>query len=241
VRIGDQRMQRLTTRREGYFELPFMNEYSPELDAFFIFRSVFMIGSQSGPCAYARAFGRPILSVNAVYHYTLLPSVQELACFKHYLSKDQQGTQEFTPEEILLLRLFHLDNSYQFDSAGIDLRSASSAEILAATQLMAAWCQNPDQLETAEQRTFRELSEHAGLKLSEASDLQPPVGDFLGFSLPNYRIAPRSVEISRLKPIEKADFQDGPSGVASARQSVHDGKPNSEVLRVAASAALLSR
>src|SRR5262249_32956870 len=59
VRIGDRKMRRFDIRKSGYFELPFMKGYEHELDAFLVSRSAFMIGCQSGPCAFARALGVP--------------------------------------------------------------------------------------------------------------------------------------------------------------------------------------
>lgn len=190
IRVGDMRMRKSRVVREGYFELPFMIGYVHQLDSFFISHCSFMIGSQSGPCAYARAFGRPVLSANAVYHYTLLPSPRELACFKHYLMREATGGMlRLGEEEILRLRLFHLDNSNQFERASVELQNASAAEILAATEQMVAWCRDPDQPETPAQSAFRDVVSRAASDLQKAEGLQPSVGDFIGFSLPGYRLA----------------------------------------------------
>ena len=84
VRIGDRKMASLRRDVSGLVELPMTDFYSPMLDPYLISRCEFMISCQSGPCSYARVFGKPNLVVNAVYHYTFLPEHKELLAFKNY-------------------------------------------------------------------------------------------------------------------------------------------------------------
>lgn len=189
IRIGDHRMAPLPLHLEGYFELPFMADYSPRLDPYFISRCAFMIGSQSGPCAYARALGRPVVSANAVYHYTLLPAPKEIGCFKHYV-RDQGGLpHELSAEEILGARLSHYDNAHQFAAGGIELRGATSQEVLVAVCDMIDWLADPACAATPEQNCFSALVERVAGDLVTNGDAQPPIADYLGISLPGYRIA----------------------------------------------------
>jgi putative glycosyltransferase (TIGR04372 family) len=190
VRVGDRGMRKLPITLDGYFELPFMEGYSPRLDPFFIARSTFMIGCQSGPCAYARVFGRPLLSVNAVYHYTLLPAAREMGCFKRYYVMEAGKRVAIGPDEILDRRLFHCDTAHQFKQAGVEIESATSEEILAAVKDMLAWIEQPDLPETSEQQSFHVLTEKAAVAIKDAQDLNLPIADYLGYVLPGYRMSP---------------------------------------------------
>jgi putative glycosyltransferase (TIGR04372 family) len=191
VRIGDRNMQRLDIASPDFHELPFMEGYSHMLDPFFISRSRFMIGCQSGPCSYARALGIPLLSINAVLHYTLLPAAREMACFKRYMRDEPGGTRELALMDALAAGVYHFDNSYQFRQAGIRMEDASSDEIIAAVKDMIAWLDNPELPETGLQVAFRDavVDVAAGLQI-KGMELDLPIGDFIGIALPGYRISP---------------------------------------------------
>jgi putative glycosyltransferase (TIGR04372 family) len=191
LRVGDRNMTRLTLDHPNYHELPFMEGYQHALDPFFVSRARFMIGCQSGPCAYARALGVPILSVNAVLHYTLLPSTMEIACFKHYIRDDVEPSFELDVVEALAARSYHFDNAYQYREARIRVEEAEAEEILAAVKDMLAWLEKPDLPETDLQIAFRKAVERtANTLMSDGIALDLPIGDFLGIVLPGYRISP---------------------------------------------------
>jgi len=210
IRIGDRHMQRLEIASGGFHELPFMDGYDHRLDPFFIARSRFMIGCQSGPCSYARALGIPLLSINAVLHYTLLPAAKEMACFKRYIREEASGPREIRLLDALAAGVYHFDNTYQFRQAGIRTEDASAEEIVAAVKDMIAWLDTPDLPETPQQAAFREAVAQvaAGLK-SKGPTLDLPIGDFIGIALPGYRIAP-SVAAMR------ADREAGPQACRTA-------------------------
>lgn len=189
VRLGDSSMKKLEIDSADYYELPFCKGYKPYLDPFFISKSLFMIGCQSGPCAYARAFGKPLLSLNAVYHYTLLPSPQEMAAFKHYMARDNcTHLRELGIAEILDQNLFWCENLYQFSERKLELHSLSADEILEAVYSMIAWVENPELPMTPAQLRCAELIRDAARRIKDTAEL--PVANYLGFSLPGYRIAP---------------------------------------------------
>lgn len=194
VRLGDSSMQRLNIDSKDYHELPFLPGYGPNLDAFFIHRSAFMIGCQSGPCAYARALGKPLLSINAVYHYTLLPSPCEMAAFKHYMVRDAADTppRELRLSEILERNLFWCENVYQFEERSVELHALAPEEILDAVSSMIAWIENPDLAPTPAQIRCIELIRAADQRIRNAAER--PVADFLGMSLPGYRIASKQAQ-----------------------------------------------
>jgi putative glycosyltransferase (TIGR04372 family) len=191
VRIGDRGMPRLRIMRKGYFELPFAVDYEYELDPFFISRAVFMIGCQSGPCAYARALGTPLLSVNAVLHFTLLPGSMEMGCFKHYVQVDGKEQRPMSLEAALAAGVYHFDTTIQFKRAGIQVRPAMAEEIVGAVADMVAWIKQPDLAETPLQLRFKAAVEATAEHLARSgTELAIPVGDFIGISLPGYRISP---------------------------------------------------
>jgi putative glycosyltransferase (TIGR04372 family) len=191
VRIGDVAMPKLAIEKAGYFELPFFDNYRHELDPFLIARSRFMIGCQSGPCAFARALGVPILTINAVLHYTLLPSTQEMACFKRYFKTKEGARQELSIHEALDARADQFDNSYHFEREGIIVENATADEILAATRDMDAWIDDPTLKETPEQLAFRQRVAQQYLEFSrEGASRTLPIADYIGISLDGYRISP---------------------------------------------------
>jgi putative glycosyltransferase (TIGR04372 family) len=191
VRVGDQAMPRLELGRSGYFELPFIPKYRNELDPFLISRARFMIGSQSGPCAFARVLDVPILTVNAVLHYTLLPSTREMACFKRYYRARSGERRELPLEAAIDAHVFHFENSFQFDEAGIVLEEASSEEIVASVGDMIAWLDDPQLAETELQTRFATRVEAMAVELKERGErLELPIADYLGICLPGYRISP---------------------------------------------------
>lgn len=200
VRIGDVTMPRLTVKAPRYFELPFFDNYRHELDPFLIARSRFMIGCQSGPCAFARALGTPLLTINAVLHYTLLPSTLEIACFKRYFKTKEGVRAEMSIHEALDARADQLDNSYHFEREGITVENATADEILAATRDMDAWIENPTLEETPEQVALRRRVMQQNNALGrEGLDLALPIADYIGISLDGYRISP-SVARMRAEP-----------------------------------------
>ncbi len=189
VRIGDTSMKPLRFDSDRYFELPFMDGYRPTIDPYLIWRCQFMIGCQSGPCAYARAFGKPLLSINAVYHYTLLPTPREQAAFKHYLLHETDGTlRELSIAEALNRNVFWLENSHQFEDARIEVRPLAPEEIDDAVRGMIAWVMQ-DSPESDGQRMFSRLTKEAAARIHDAPKV--PVADFLGFALPGYRLTPQ--------------------------------------------------
>lgn len=196
VRIGDKSMPKLGVNRKGYFELPFLAGYAYEIDPYLIVRSRFMIGCQSGPCAFARALGVPILTVNAVLHYTLLPSPMEMACFKRYFAVVDGVSRELTLEQALDRGCYHFDNSFQYEEGGIRVENALPDEITASVMDMVAWLETPDLPETGGQIKFREHVETVaqGLK-ARGPELSLPIADYLGICLAGYRVSPSVLDM----------------------------------------------
>lgn len=191
IRIGDKSMPCLSLNRSGYFEAPFLDGYTYEIDPYIISKSRFMIGCQSGPCAYARALGVPILTVNAVLHYTLLPSPMEMACFKRYFVAENGVSRELTLSQALQRGCYHFDNTFQYEQAGVRVENALPSEITASVADMVAWLDEPAMPETVEQLQFRADVESVARELKERGpELDLPIADYLGICLPGYRVSP---------------------------------------------------
>jgi putative glycosyltransferase (TIGR04372 family) len=191
LRIGDRGMPRLPVKHKHYRELPRLLGYRHELDPYFISKAAFMIGCQSGPCAYARALGTPLLSVNAVLHYTLLPAKMEMACFKRYRLIEGSKRKRLSLEGALAAGVHHFDTTIQFERAHIMLDPARPQEIKAAVRDMIAWLEKPDLAETQLQLRFNAAVERTAQDLARRSrELDNPIADFIGISLPGYRISP---------------------------------------------------
>lgn len=195
VRVGDQKMTRVVREVPGLVELPFVRGYHPALDVYLIARCRFMMSCQSGPCSYARAFGKPNLVLNAVYHYTLLPEHNELLAFKTY--RDARTGRALGVEELLRTGAHLLDRTCHFDDAGIELEEMTRDEILAATEEMVEWLADPDRPESPAQRRFRRLMAWHSAHPTRDHPLAHPLSDYVGYGLPECRV---SDAVCRLRP-----------------------------------------
>jgi putative glycosyltransferase (TIGR04372 family) len=193
VRIGDAKMTRLGAEVPGLIELPFADHYSPVLDPYLIARCEFMISCQSGPCSYARAFGKPNLVLNAVYHHSLLVENQELIAFKQYRDR---ATGEILGVEELFRRGVHLfDRTPHFENSGLELIDMTAEEVSAAVREMRSWLREPDRPETSNQKAFRRLMARYCREDVLPFPLSTPLTNYVGYALPECRIADSVVEL----------------------------------------------
>ena len=197
VRVGDSSMPRVKINSPHFIDLPHRAYAAPFLDPFFIARARFMIACQSGPCAYARAFGIPILNLNAVYHYSLIPEANELVGFKHYRRRAGGRQVELSFAEIVADKLYQLETTQQFERAGVGLEELSAAEVTAATNEMLDWFANPSREESDAQRRFRSIALAAANANSQKAEGDHLLRSYLGYALPTCRV---SDAIVRLRP-----------------------------------------
>jgi putative glycosyltransferase (TIGR04372 family) len=195
VRVGDRKLSRVGNEVPGLVELPFARGYHPDLDVYLIWRCRFMISCQSGPCSYARAFGKPNLVLNAVYHYTLLPEHNELLAFKTY--RDARTGRPLGVEELFRAGAHLLDRTCHFEDAGIELEEMTPEEILAATDEMVEWLDEPDRPETPAQCRFRRLMTWHSAHPNRDHPLAHPLSDYVGYGLPECRV---SDAVCRMRP-----------------------------------------
>lgn len=210
VRVGDANMTRVGREVPGLVELPFVPGYHPALDVYMIWRCRFMLSCQSGPCSYARAFGKPNLVLNAVYHYTLLPEHNELLAFKTY--RDAKTGRPLGVEELFRAGAHLLDRTCHFDDAGIELEEMTADEILAATEEMVGWLDDPDRPETPAQRRFRRLMAWHSAHPTTTHPLAHGLSDYVGYGLPECRV---SDAVCRMRPGYLTE--DEPAGRVLAR------------------------
>jgi putative glycosyltransferase (TIGR04372 family) len=207
VRVGDRTMTSLRREVPELVELPTQQGYSPLLDPFLLSRCEFMISCQSGPCSFARAYGKPTLVVNAVCNHTLLPEQNELFVFKQYL--DEQSRQ-LSIEEMLQRGCHLFDRSLHYEEAGIHLEDATAEEILAATEEMLVGLNNPNREDSPAQTAFRDLMRHYGA-IPSSHPLANRLSDYIGYGLPEGRVSdavcqarPGYVSQKRLRPLQIA-------------------------------------
>lgn len=186
VRIGDKDMASIRHEVPGVVELPTLAHYDHALDPFFLSRCKFMISCQSGPCSAARAMGKPNLVVNAVYHHTMLPEVEEVFAFKRY--RDPDGS-DLSLEELLTRGCHLFDRTSHFRDAGVSLEDCSADEILAATGEMVAGLEHPDRCDTPAQETFRDLMLRFANPAQTTHPLAHAMTDYIGYSLPEGRVS----------------------------------------------------
>jgi len=197
VRVGDSNMSEVKIDSPYFVDLPHQPYASPFLDPYFISRARFMIACQSGPCAYARAFGIPILSLNAVYHYSLIPEAHELVAFKSYRRVIGGRNVALSFADIVASKLHQLETTQQFTRAGVVLDELSSEEVTAATNEMLDWLADPTRKESTLQAGFREIALTAADAMAPAAEDPRALRNYLGYALPTCRV---SDAIVRLRP-----------------------------------------
>lgn len=186
VRIGDKRMPSLKAEVPEIIELPFLEHYDHALDLYFLSRCRFMISCQSGPCSLARALGKPNLVVNAVYHYTMLPEVNEVLLFKQYRNA---GGSVLSLEELLARGCHLFDRSSHFEDARVELENATADEILAATEEMLASLDKANRLDTPSQAACRELMLRTASAGPNWHPFASAMTDYIGYALPEGRVS----------------------------------------------------
>ncbi|MCE9563655.1 MAG: TIGR04372 family glycosyltransferase [Planctomycetes bacterium] len=186
VRIGDKEMTSIRDDVPGVLELPSLACYDHSLDAYFLSRCKFMMSCQSGPCSLARALGKPNLVLNAVYHHTMLPEVDEMFVFKQY--RDATGS-ALSLEELLERRCHLFDRSSHFTDAGISLEEANADEILAATEEMLSSLETSHREDTDSQAAFRNLMLRYAATAPNTHPLASKMTDYIGYALPEARVS----------------------------------------------------
>jgi putative glycosyltransferase (TIGR04372 family) len=187
VRLGDRHSPPLSINSDRFIDLPRMQDYHPSLDPYFVHNARFMISSQSGPCAYARAFGVPNLVANSHMFYATLPERQELLAFRpaFRLVKGESFLLDANTMVADQLMRFQMDASVR--DAGLSFGYLRSETVREATREMVEWVADPDKPESAAQRRFRELCLSASTP--SANGRRNIVGGFVGYGLPEARLA----------------------------------------------------
>jgi putative glycosyltransferase (TIGR04372 family) len=187
VRIGDRKMTSLRGDVPGLLELPLTDYYDPILDPYLIWRCVFMISCQSGPCSYARVFGKPNLVVNAVYHHSLLPEYRELIAFKQY--RNASSGEPLGVDRVFRTGGHLFDRTRHFTEHGVLLEDMTPEEIEAAVEEMLDWLRQPNRPETLAQREFRWLMNQFASGDGRNWALATPMTDYVGYALPECRVS----------------------------------------------------
>ncbi|HZP76264.1 MAG TPA: TIGR04372 family glycosyltransferase [Pseudolabrys sp.] len=193
IRLGDPYMPRLDVNDRDYFEIPYMEGYVAELDAFFVKRSRFMVASASGPLAYAIALRTPVIVVNAILNYMHATAATEMNCLKRY--KEISSSRVLPLAEAVDRNLFSTIHLPELERAGFTVEESSAEEVLAAVEDMNRWVDNPALGLTSRQLGFREKINAIADDLLSSGQASPPLADFVGQSLPFLRISPTVAEL----------------------------------------------
>lgn len=199
IRIGDPQMTKLSFQHPQYFELPFLKGYENSLDPFFIFHSTFMIGCQSGPCAYARSMNVPLLSVNSIWNYSHIPSSLEMGCPKPAFKIIDKMKQYISDAEYIRKDYLLFENVHQFNSEQIVFEECTSEEITAAVQDMIKWLSDDMLPQTFLQLEIQKEIHNSHQRLQKNGKYEPTISSYVGVSLPEYRISPSLLEIRKTK------------------------------------------
>jgi putative glycosyltransferase (TIGR04372 family) len=187
VRLGDRDSPPLAIKSEQFIDLPRSPDYHAILDPYFVHGARFMISSQSGPCAYARAFGVPNLVANSHMFYATLPERQELLAFRPAFRVVDGERALLNANTLIMDQLMRFQMDASVRDAGLSFGDLSSETIRAATQEMDAWVADPEQPQSAAQQRFRELCTKASAP--GADGRRNIVGGFVGYGLPEARLA----------------------------------------------------
>ena len=201
IRLGDQRMDSLekVICSPSYFELPKTTNYEPELDYYYIAKSKFMIGCQSGPCSYARVLGVPLLSLNAVFSYTLFPSIVEMASYKeYYLFGENHQKVRLTETECIKRDIFLLETSHLLKLNNIEIKEMHEDDITMAISDMLRFIDKKEIEMSPLEKSFHLACRSKNQELSKNPPAKLKIASYLGITLPKYRLA-NSVLQNRLK------------------------------------------
>lgn len=146
VRIGDRHMTPLPDLGPRVIDLPFHPDYDPLLEVWCTATCVFMLGTSSGPAAWAALFGRPVMAVNMEYaglHATL--QCAAFRCmFKKFYRATPQGREYLSFRRLIEAEL--ADSFYESDihQLGLSYEDNSPEEIVAACREMIDLVNNPE-------------------------------------------------------------------------------------------------
>lgn len=192
IRLGDQRMKRLEFPQKKYWELPFLDQYSEQIDPFIVSKSLFMLASPSGPHVYATALDKPILCVNGLLNFLHVAGRREMVCFKDYV--DLNTGRSLTLTEVFDRKLYYAVHEPELTSAGCSVRDASPEKILTSVQNMLDWLNDPSLALTLHQKTFRDRMRDEANRILEEGNPDLPIADFIGMSICDMRTAPKAGE-----------------------------------------------
>ena len=129
VRIGDKKMTPIHVFGPNFVDAPFHEAYSDIVEPYFIGRSIFHIGTPSGPSGLASTFGVPTLFTNHNIIGHNSSYYKDLLLFRKYFS--HMLNRFLTYEEILASPALDFCRTRHFVEAGIELVENSAEEILA--------------------------------------------------------------------------------------------------------------
>ena len=193
VRIGDPTMARLPDLGPGLIDLPFAPGHEPIHDPYMISHCEFMITCHSGPCAYARAFNRPVLVVNGIPDHMVVPENTERVSFKDYRRAGQSlGWAQIVREGLLFTR-----SAAEFRFRGIDVVEMGAEDIRAVVVDGAEEFERPVQAPSRPQAEFIHRIQETAAALGSSQIHRRRLTDWLGLMVDSCRL---STAYAQLRP-----------------------------------------
>ena len=196
VRIGDRSMKPLPDLGPMVVDAPFVEAYHPVFDPYIIDRCDFMITCHSGPCALARAFGKPCLVLNAIYSTYHIPETFELLTYKKYYALENGAKRLIRYQEIMDRQIYLLRETQEFEEQNIVLEELTPGEILAAVTEMLDYLKLGQVPGSPYQRNFMAINQKESQLLEDQHSRKSPFGPYFGCALKAARISDRYCEMN---------------------------------------------
>jgi putative glycosyltransferase (TIGR04372 family) len=184
-RLGDAGSTPLPIDHPRFIDLPFLDGYQDFMDVVLLAKAWFAICCSSGPEGPARAFGTPVLLVNAILEQQSFFSSQDVIQFKRYADAENGSPIAFP--DLLERGICGFSEAGQFEERGVRLIENSPGEILAAVTEMEARLDHVFAPNTEIDQRFRSICDAFARRL-ESGDAVPhqiePLDRAFGLALP---------------------------------------------------------
>jgi putative glycosyltransferase (TIGR04372 family) len=184
-RLGDKQSTRFGIEHPRFVDLPFLEGYEDFMDVVLLAKARFAICCSSGPEGPVRAFGTPMLLVNAILEQQSFLNPRDVIQFKSYV--DDHSAQPIPYATLLDRGISGYSLASQFEEAQVSLRENSAKDILAAVKEMQARLDGAFDADPCIDQTFRAANEAFLARIEvapEAPDRPGPVDRCFGLALP---------------------------------------------------------
>ncbi|SDG39077.1 TIGR04372 family glycosyltransferase [Roseospirillum parvum] len=132
IRLGRRPMPMLVHPSHRIIDLPYCPLYDPVLDAYAVWRSEFMVVTDSGPSSLGWFFHKPLLILNGTFHYNRSPVRLDFTTYLKYFSPARGRC--LSHQELLDISIYHQQTNQQFASLGLEVHPLADEEMVAITE-----------------------------------------------------------------------------------------------------------